>query len=205
MKPFIAFDLGNVLIPFDHMIACRALGEIYSLDPQYVYDRIFNGGIERAFELGELSPADFSQECRYALNVNLNEDDLVHAWSNVFSPDPEMEKLVEELADNADLCLISNTNCWHYNIVLRKFPFVAHFPRRLLSYKIHKMKPDPEVFRLALRWVHSGQKHIFIDDIEENVISAAAVGFDVIHFSGIVPLRESLRRHGVKFTPPSSQ
>jgi HAD superfamily hydrolase (TIGR01509 family) len=198
MKPFIAFDLGNVLIPFDHMKACRALGSMYSLDPQYVYERIFERGIEQAFELGILSPSDFTQECSDALNVNLNEHDLVDAWSNIFSHDPEMEKLIEELADNADLCLISNTNCWHYDLVLRDFPFVENFPRRLLSYKMHKMKPDPEVFRLALRWVQSGQTNIFIDDIEDNIKSAAAVGFNAIHFTGIVPLREALLRLGVK-------
>jgi HAD superfamily hydrolase (TIGR01509 family) len=202
MKPFIAFDLGNVLLPFDHMKACRALGAIYSLDPQYVYKRIFEGGIEQAFELGDLSPTEFTQKCSDALNVNLNEDDMADAWSYIFSPDPQMEQLVEELTDNADLCLISNTNSWHYNLVLREFPFVAKFPRNLLSYKMHKMKPDPEVFRLALRWVQSGQTSIFIDDIEDNVKSATAVGFSAIHFSGIVPLRESLRRLGVKLDQP---
>ena len=202
MKPFIAFDLGNVLIPFDHMKACRALEAIYSLDPQYVYERIFEGSIVPAFDLGNLSPSDFTQECSDALKVNLSEDELIDAWSNIFSHDPEMEKLIEELAENADLCLISNTNCWHYNSVLRDFPFVEHFPRKLLSYKIHKLKPDPEVFRLALRWAQKGQINIFIDDIEENVNSAAAVGFNAIHFSGIVPLRESLRRLGVKNNQP---
>ena len=198
MKPFIAFDLGNVLIPFDHMKACRALGSTYSLDPHYIYECIFKCGIAQAFDLGNLSPSDFTQECSNVLNVNLNEKELVDAWSDIFSPDPAMEKLVEELADHADLCLISNTNYWHYNLILRDFPFVENFPRRLLSYKIHKMKPDPEVFRLALSWAQCGQTNIFIDDIEENVKSAASVGFSAIHFSGIMPLRESLRRLGVK-------
>ena len=202
MKPFIAFDLGNVLIPFDHMKACRAIGAIYSLDPQYVYERIFEGSIVPAFDLGNLSPSGFTQECSNALKVNLNEDELIDAWSNIFSHDPEMEKLIEELAENADLCLISNTNCWHYNSVLRDFPFVEHFPRKLLSYKIHKLKPDPEVFSLALRWAQKGQINIFIDDIEENVNSAAAVGFNAILFSGIVTLRESLRRLGVMSNQP---
>jgi len=202
MKPFIAFDLGNVLIPFDHMKACRALGAIYSLDPQYVYERIFEDSIVPAFDLGNLSPSGFTQECSNALKINIREDELIDAWSNIFSHDPDMEKLIEELAENADLCLISNTNCWHYNSVLRDFPFVEHFPRKLLSYKIHKLKPDPEVFRLALRWAQKGQINIFIDDIEENVNSAAAVGFNAIHFSGIVPLRESLRHLGVKSNQP---
>ena len=193
MKPFIAFDLGNVLLPFDHMKACRALGALYSLDPQNIFDRIFEGGIVQAFDLGNLSPSAFTQECGHALNVNLNEDDLVDAWSDIFLPDPEMEQLVEELTDNADLCLISNTNYWHYDLILRKYPVVSYFPRRLLSYEMHKMKPDPEVFRLALSWAQSGQTNIFIDDIEENVKSATEVGFNAIHFSGIVPLRESLR------------
>jgi len=198
MKPFIAFDLGNVLIPFDHMKACRALGAIYCLDPHYVYKRIFEGGIVPAFDMGDLSPSDFTLACSDVLKVNLNEKVLADAWSNIFSHDSEMEQLIEELGEFADLCLISNTNCWHYDSVLRNFPFVDNFPRKLLSYKIHKLKPDPEVFHLALRWAQSGQTNIFIDDIAENVQSAAAVGFNAIHFSGIVPLRESLRRLGVK-------
>ena len=70
MKPFIAFDLGNVLIPFDHMKACRAIGAIYSLDPQYVYERIFEGSIVPAFDLGNLSPSGFTQECSNALKIS---------------------------------------------------------------------------------------------------------------------------------------
>jgi FMN phosphatase YigB (HAD superfamily) len=60
------------------------------------------------------------------------------------------------------------------------------------------VKPDPEIFRLALPWAQNGQTIIFIDDIEENVKSAAAVGFNAIHFTGILPLQETLLRLGVK-------
>ena len=44
-------------------------------------------------------------------------------------------------------------------------------------------------------------EHLF-DDIEENVMSAASVGFSAIHFSGIMPLRESLQCLGVKLDQP---
>jgi putative hydrolase of the HAD superfamily len=184
------------------MKACRTLGATYHLDPLDVYERIFDGGIGEAFDLGNLSPSAFTQACSDALKVVLNEEVLADAWTAIFLHDPEMEKLIEELTGNADLCLISNTNCWHYHAVLRDFPFVEQVPRQLLSYKIHKMKPDPEVFRLALRWAQSGQTSIFIDDMEDNVKSAAAVGFNAIHFKGIVPLRESLRGLGVKVNQP---
>ena len=82
MKPFIAFDLGNVLIPFDHMKACRALGAIHSLDPQFIYGRIFESGTVHAFDLGNLSPSAFTQVCSDALKVKLNEHDLVDVWSD---------------------------------------------------------------------------------------------------------------------------
>lgn len=69
MKPFIAVDLGNVLLPFDHRIACRALGAMNSLDPKYDYERFFEGNIKKVFELGNLSPSDFTRECSNALDL----------------------------------------------------------------------------------------------------------------------------------------
>lgn len=198
IKPFIAFDLGNVILPFDHMVACKKLGEICSIDPTYIYKRIIEEGIERDFELGLLSPAKFTQSCRNTLKIDsLKEDVLMEAWSDIFSLNEDVEKLIDELTDNSDLCLISNTNCWHFNFVLQNFPVVSKFSRRLLSYEIQRMKPDPAIFQYALRWVHNGQMKIFIDDIAENVKSAADVGFNAIHFSDVSSLRNSLRLLGL--------
>ena len=44
MTRCILFDFGNVIALFDHMIACRRLASLSptSLDPQHVYEQVFN-------------------------------------------------------------------------------------------------------------------------------------------------------------------
>ena len=44
MKPFIAFDLGNVLLPFEHMKACRALARLYATAAKAVHEQVFAAG-----------------------------------------------------------------------------------------------------------------------------------------------------------------
>ena len=57
---FIYFDLGNVLLNFDHHLACRQMGELSGLDAQQVWDVLFvPGGIKWQHETGQLSRRQF--------------------------------------------------------------------------------------------------------------------------------------------------
>lgn len=97
MRPFLAFDLGNVLLPFDHMKACNAVAHRHHLNASTVYDQIFVSGIEKQFDLGMVSPSQFTRCCAHALEINLHEDDFRDMWSDIFARDVEMETLVRQL------------------------------------------------------------------------------------------------------------
>lgn len=60
------------------------------------------------------------------------------------------------------------------------------------------LKPDPAIYRLALdRFGLAPGEAIFIDDREDNVLAAQALGIAGHHFTGAVPLRADLVDRGL--------
>jgi FMN phosphatase YigB (HAD superfamily) len=197
MKRFVAFDLGNVLLPFDHMKPCKALARLSGLSVSRIYESIFDGGLEQRFEAGELSGTQFLAACELALGVRLDAGTFPEIWSDIFEVDPGMERLLMELRSRVDLCLVSNTNPWHYAYASDRFAVVSVFPKRVLSYEIGCLKPDARVFAEVRKLVANDPHPIFIDDLMPNVEAAAASGFRAIHFGSEDALRRELAGLGV--------
>ena len=190
-RPLIAFDMGNVLLPFDHMTACRAVAEKTGVRAQTIYERLFNSGIEGAFETGELDEKQFLATCSNALGVKLSVDWFRPAWCDIFRTDTRMEELVAELRGRVDLCLVSNTNPWHFDYVQQRFGVLQYFDHCVLSYLVGSMKPSKAMYEQAISVVAGPRVRLFIDDLEENVKAARSHGFEGIVFRGA----EFLARH----------
>ena len=54
----ILFDLGNVLLTFDHRLSCRQMAEVAGVSEQQVWKIVFDEGLQRRFEGGELGGMD---------------------------------------------------------------------------------------------------------------------------------------------------
>ncbi len=62
---FLYFDLGNVVARFDHLHGCRQVAEAAGIAPEQVLAAIYDSGLGRRFELGEVSSDAFHAEfCR---------------------------------------------------------------------------------------------------------------------------------------------
>lgn len=196
MKPILAFDMGNVLLPFDHMRACRTLGVAAGMSADTVYSLIFESDLPRQYELGAISSSDFVAACQRVLGGKLNANCVRAAWSDIFTEDERMRDLVASLAGKADLCIVSNTNELHFDWVSKRFPVIAFFPRLVLSYKVHSLKPERAIFSAAADCISRGQLAVYIDDIPEYASASENHGFRGIHFVGFEQLLldlESLR------------
>ena len=55
----IIFDLGKVIVNFDHMQICKNLSKHSSFDPGEIYDLVFNSGLEAKFDKGLISENNF--------------------------------------------------------------------------------------------------------------------------------------------------
>jgi len=68
----------------------------------------------------------------------------------------------------------------------------------VISALVGLAKPDPAIFRLALKRLGTApEATVFVDDYEPNVASAAALGIRAIHFVAYEALIPALRKQGV--------
>ncbi|MFB4313848.1 HAD-IA family hydrolase [Actinomadura sp. 21ATH] len=113
----------------------------------------------------------------------------VRTWAHV---DPDVLALLAELADaGTPLALLSNAPLELARMVDER-PWARVFRHRLFSADLRLAKPDPEIFgRLTDRLGASPDELTFVDDREENVRAAEALGIRSVLFTGA----ESLRAH----------
>ena len=196
----IVSDLGNVLLRFDHMLACRRLAARCRRSPQEIYDSMFTSGLVGEYELGRISSAEFGRRSMERLAVDLEMGEIREIWSDIFGPVEGMEALVRSLKGNYTLVLLSNTNEWHFEHCRSRFPVVSLFDHHALSYRLGCRKPDPGIYREALALADGiPEETLYFDDIPAYVEAAARLGLKAVHFREAVQLMDEMGRKGISF------
>ena len=116
----VVFDMGNVILPFDHMKPCRILSTSLDISAESIYEKIFKGGLESDFETGKINGGAFYNECKKALNFQIKLPEFKKLWSDIFDEN-------KEVAVKCDLCsqrlknneepacsLVCSTRCIHW-------------------------------------------------------------------------------------------
>lgn len=188
----VVFDLGNVVLFFDHRITSRRLASHYGLEEHVVYRKIFTEGHERKFDLGKVSPEEFTENCARSLGVNLDCDLFKRYWTEIFWENAEVINLIRALRDRVHLVLLSNTNLWHFEYAQEHFGVLEAFDDLVLSYKCGYCKPDVRIFEEAMKTVRYCSPAVYVDDIPEYVLVARGLGFEGISFSGAGDLKSRL-------------
>ncbi|MFD3533028.1 HAD family hydrolase [Streptomyces sp. NPDC058664] len=125
----------------------------------------------------------------------------VSSWSGV---DGEMVGLVEELAAaGGRLGLLSNIPpelATHYEA---HHSWLSCFEVCGFSCRIGRAKPDPGAYAWCVRMLGGRPADVlFVDDREENVDAARAVGLRGALFTGVADLRATLREHRLDAASP---
>jgi putative hydrolase of the HAD superfamily len=199
---FLFFDLGNVLIRFDHEIALSRLALQTGCDRQLVYDSLFSTGLGNRYERGLVSTAEFCATLRQALNSNLGDQEICLSISDIFQANASIMPLVNELRSGGiPIGILSNTCEAHWDFIENRFPIVGLFPVRLLSFQWQMAKPDPEIFQKAAVLAATNPNEIFFtDDLPLNVEAARAAGLDAVLFTDVRQLKADLRARGMAMT-----
>ena len=76
--------------------------------------------------------------------------------------------------------------------------FLPEMEGGILSYKVHLIKPEPEIYQLLLkRYGLKAEESVFLDDTLKNVEAAEEQGIHGIHFLTKEQAEEELRKLGV--------
>src|SRR4030043_914260 len=195
----ILFDLGNVILPFNHYQIAEKLYRFTRdkefQDPQKIFSFLFviQVGAINDFDIGKVSPSDCFQSIQTTLDLSISFDEFVPLWSDIFVEDREVSQIILALKERKRLGLLSNTDSLHFNYILSKFPIIRIFDKWILSYEVGFKKPAIEIFQTAMKWASVEPKKIlFIDDIKEYVDVAVSLSMHGIHFISSDQLKEEL-------------
>ena len=204
-KPkLIYFDLGNVLLHFDHERAVQQMAELSGTSVDAVRQCVFQEGpgLQWKYERGEISSREFFDAYCQALNVQVVFDALLRAGSDIFTVNSSMIPIVRQMrAIGYRLGLLSNTCPAHWEFVtdgrFRVLP--GYFDAIALSFQLKAMKPTSECYHAAAKLAGVEPSEIvFIDDREDNVAGAIEAGFRAVRYSSTPQLLHDLRANGVE-------
>ena len=189
----VIFDLGKVILDFDHMITCRKLAEYSKRDSTFIYDFIFKSGLEENYEKGKISSRQLFEAVSDKIGLKMSFKDFNLAWSDIFSLNKGIDQLVSWVKTKAKTAILSNTDEMHFNYIRDKYEIINDFDFTFLSYEIGYMKPEKEIFEYAVS--KAGilpRRIIFIDDIQEFACAANKSGINGICFKDVYSLRKEL-------------
>jgi HAD superfamily hydrolase (TIGR01509 family) len=104
-------------------------------------------------------------------------------WLDTLFPHPESVDFLQRVNKDYPVWLLSNTNEFHYDLLMRDFPFMKWVEGGTYSFMVGSMKPDPPIYEVAIK--KSGfrpEEILFIDDLEANVQAAHDQGINIIHY-----------------------
>ncbi len=204
-KPeFLYFDLGNVLLLFDHSIACRGIAKLTGVSEDEVRRIIFDEGLEHRYERGDVTSEEFYEHLCAATGCRPDAEAVYRAASDIFTVHEPVRPIVEHLhARGWPLGILSNTCECHWQFCLDRWPFLREqFGVHALSFELNRMKPEPEIYERAARLAGVPPEAIFFtDDRPENVEGAREAGFDAVLFESPQSLYRELVERGVLDAP----
>lgn len=198
----IIFDIGRVLIRVDVSRAMQGLAAGTSLSPGELWSAIEKDPHWRDWQEGRMTPRDWHLHLAKKLGGGLTFEEFTDAWNRALDPVPILEQaMLEKLAKNYRLALLSNTDPIHVAHIEKTYSFVELFPVKVYSCAVGASKPDPLIFREALRALKvQAEEAVFIDDIEAYAQAARSLGLTGIQFKSPDQLTAELAANGVRLT-----
>lgn len=200
MRMNIVFDIGGVLADFRIK--------------EFLADKGFDPAmIRRILRASVMSP--------YWEQFERGEIDEEEAYRGFVSIDPEIERelrlayanvagmltirdyaitLVQQLKEAGyGVFFLSNYSRKAYDECGESLAFMPYMDGGLVSFRVGKTKPDPEMYRLFLEeYGLQAENCIFVDDTAGNVDAAKQIGFKGIVFSTYEGLIKDLEQLGIR-------
>lgn len=194
----VIFDIGGVILHVDFMPAVAAFARKAGLDPRRVIEGIFGSPELNDYDRGRISAEQFFEALRLRLKIGMNAGEMKRFWDDIFQENTPVADLIRGWHGKRRMFLISNTCESHVEQFERQFDVFRLFHDRVYSCRVGLLKPEVEIYRLALRQFGiDGSRTVFIDDKPENVQGAREAGLQAIHFQGNEKFLETIRSLGM--------
>ncbi|MDP2923526.1 MAG: HAD family phosphatase [Candidatus Omnitrophota bacterium] len=194
MVKAIIFDLGNVLIDFDHTIAAKRISAFCDKSAEEIFALFFDSELTGLFEEGKISPQDFFLKVKEMLNLKLEYDTFAPIWSEIFFLTKKnrcVYNLVQRLKEHYKVALLTNINSLHFDYLKKNFPVFDAFHHIIASYEVGLRKPHPLIYQKTLELLNVlAQDAFYTDDRAELIEKAKDLGIKSFHFQNTEKLKE---------------
>jgi putative hydrolase of the HAD superfamily len=189
----IIFDLGKVILDFDHRIITRRLVERSRASEQRIHEVIFGGDRESSYDRGKMKSREFYRDVVKSLGIDLPFREFRDIWTRIFTSNDDVCDIIRKLKSRYRLILLSNTNEMHFDYAFGMFDILKAFDDYVLSYRVGERKPHPKIYLTALQRASCPARAcIYIDDMEPYASAARQLGMQAIVFRNAHQLEREL-------------
>lgn len=199
MRPhFFYFDLGNVLLYFDHDLAFRRMAKIAGVSPREMRTAVMDTELQIAYETGHISGSEFVDRIAMHLDRPLDAEPMLEAAADMFIANTHILPVLERVKElQIPMGLLSNTCEAHWQWILQqRYPQVVDwFSPVILSFEAKSMKPDHGIYEQAEQRAGVAPEHIFFtDDRADNIEAASKRGWQTQVFVNADRLMQTIDR-----------
>ena len=179
----VFFDLGGVILRTEYQAPREHLAERLNMEYDDLMRLVFESETSRKASIGQISENEHWTSVTRKLKRKPAEMEAIR--EEFFAGDVVDQALIafiRSLRPRFKTGLISNAwNGLRDYIVKQKFDDA--FDHMVISAEVGTMKPEAEIFHMALNQLKvSPSETVFLDDFLPNVEGARAVGMSAIHF-----------------------
>lgn len=173
----IIFDIGNVVLFFDHEKMVNQVAKILNLPFADVKRKFFEEEMLTNMELGIFNTEEL-------LQLSSSRNELLNAFNEIFQENLTLTPVLHALKKQGkQLILLSNISEPHFNFAFQKYPTLHLFDTAILSYKIGHAKPSEEIFQAVLDAAGCAPYECFYtDDISLHIEAARRLAIDAEQF-----------------------
>ena len=202
-RPFLYFDMGNVLLHFSHERMAAQMASVAGTTRERAWQVLFETDLCDRHEKVISADQFYDEFCTGVGVANLPTIDraaLEQAANDIFWLHVPLVAIVGRLhAAGYRLGVLSNTNREHWRFVTDRFSYLTTmFHVHALSFNIGVMKPAAKIYEDAAKLAGVDPAEVFFtDDRLENIEGAKAAGFDAVQFTTPAALAIELLRRGI--------
>jgi putative hydrolase of the HAD superfamily len=203
----VVLDYGEVLCSRPSPDALAGMAGMFGIDAEE-FLTIYRSS-RNPYDRGDLTADAYWAELARGAGVTIDSQDIerlrrldVHMWSNI---NQEMTEWLARIHSGGfRTAILSNMQTDMAAHARRKFDWLRYIDHQVFSCEVRSIKPDPAIYQHALAQLDAPQTEVlFVDDREENIQAARALGICGILFESVAKFRKDLEELGFPILPVS--
>ena len=201
----VILDYGEVLCHLPTAENIDFLSRTFQMDPQSFLPIYLK--TRGPYDRGDVHPAEYWQNFAVQAGVAVDVPTIERLrqvdnemWSR---PNEPMVRWLQKIHDAGfKTAILSNMPTDMADHVRQTFPWLSEFDHHIFSAEVRAIKPDRAIYEHTMKVLGvEPREAIFIDDREENLTEARAIGIQTIRYQSVERLRQDLQSIGFPILP----